>query len=127
FNDFFEREIGEHALKFSLTLKKEINRQVNLVGFEMNFLLIELDAEVERFKNFGKLIKQESELEGIGKNLSGFKYSAQTHEVNFTESILGHELSDFLKSKKWTEISYVKGVASFIPVVGVAVDVWEKW
>lgn len=127
FNDFFEREIGGHALKVSLTLKKEINRQVNLVGFELNFLLIELDAEVERFKNFGKLIKQDSELEGIGKKLSGFKYSAQTHEINFTESILGHELSDFLKSKKWTETSYVKGITSFMPVVGVAVDVWEKW
>ncbi|MCQ2626878.1 50S ribosome-binding GTPase [Helicobacter pylori] len=126
FNDFVMREIGDKGINIETKVQNEFERQTQGIFNELAKIETGFNADMSSFeKHAGTLGK-------IGINFlnqSGFinatNIKAARDALVATGKFVGIDLA--FKFKPWGAVKLVGNLNKFLPLIGIAFEVWDSW
>ncbi|GAA7429761.1 50S ribosome-binding GTPase [Helicobacter pylori] len=125
FNDFFEGEIGNEGINIDTSIQNEFERQTQGICNEINKIGTTFDADRSFFeqhaKTFGNIAKSLASRGFI--NATNVKLARDA--IAAAGKLVGIDLA--LKFKPWGAVKLAGNINKALPVIGVAIEVWDSW
>ncbi|GAA7447878.1 50S ribosome-binding GTPase [Helicobacter pylori] len=125
FNDFFEGEIGNEGINIDTSIQNEFERQTQGICNEINKIGTTFDADRSFFeqhaKTFGNIAKSLASRGFI--NATNVKLGRDA--IAAVGKLVGVDL--FFKFKPWGAVKLAGSLNKALPVIGIAIEVWDSW
>ncbi len=128
FDSFFQREIGTDGVVLQTKLQAAFEKRLGPIELEANRSITSIDADVNVYNTaIGSLGKQGLDFVVKNKVINNGTILATRDGVLAATTMVGLDLTKYLKFKPYGAINLAKGLNGALALVGVALEIWDSY